>query len=157
MKLPNEYKNKYAGKHFTYDGKWFCQKECDYVEEFDDKILYSVIHHETAQFDFAIDSTMAIYVAADEWVKLFNSIEDLVNLSNFESNYVTNQKSPRENLGYYQTIKEFEESNKILLEKSKSYSPDEDGNNKLYIVDGVPIYLAKTYDQEHNLVALKGN
>lgn len=156
-KLPLNYLSTYAGKSFKYDGIWTCQKDCDFIDNFDGKTIYSVIIHETAQFDFAIDENLAIYVGLDQWLKLYNCIQDLEDLSNFESQYVTSPKAKRENLGYYSSIKEFEEKNYSLLEGAKSYSPIGDENNKLYVVKGVPLYLGLTYEQDRRLVALKGN
>lgn len=164
MQLPQEYLDRYAGKTVAFDGVWSFRTspidDDDWGDETDDgTALYPVVTHEYAQFEFAIDDALAIYVYGGRagWQRIYNHVSDLFVMSEFlAENRSKTERAARENLGYYASIAEFEAVNAEILKDAFSCCPENQDLNKLYVVDGIPIVVGLVYDSPGKFVALKG-
>lgn len=109
------------------------------------------LSHRTAQFYFSLDDDLAVYVLDQSWVKIYNSVFDLVLIeSQFAQHYpkALGSKVKIVPLGNYPSISAFEAEHQELLGSYVKEDILQDGMNALYHKTEDVILVCRLYSSD---------
>lgn len=111
--------------------------------------LRRCVRHRSAQFDFALDENLAVYVYDEAWVRLYSSVFDLAQLEmEMAAKLPAEGEVSVEALGEYASVDDFEVANVDMLSSFAASRTPGDEFNAVYQRPGEVIRLGRTFDSE---------
>lgn len=146
--LVDRYERELAGTGFATKppAGWDFKSFFGQVDEDGDRQYHRCLSHRTAQYWFALDENLAVFVLDGVWIQLFDSVFELVRLEKLWARHLPSRKPRILPLGHHPSIQAFESSCAALL-RERAYSKVTDGNlNAVYYTQGDVIRVGRFYD-----------
>lgn len=114
--------------------------------------LHFCIAHKTAQYTFALDNYLAVYLLDEKGIKIYESVFNLVYLEK-----AFNERLPKihyKNLvitpiGHFESIKHFEDINESMLRDYNPIKCEDEPNSAVYYKHSGVIKIGRFYDSDN--------